>query len=189
MNAIISQQKGTSTGRKFFGKYRGTVVNHIDPKGLGRIQVNVPDVSTTMISSWAMPCFPWCGGAPAAAGGVFAVPLPGAKVWVEFEQGDPDAPIWTGCFADASSDIASDAKTTLPPVGSVFPGLTIQTPGRNLFQISDLPGPTGGIQLRTRTGAMISITDLGITITNGKGATITMLGNTTDVNSGALTII
>jgi hypothetical protein len=60
---------------------------------------------------------------------------------------------------------------------------------KTLQQLSDLPGPTGGIQLRTTTGAMISITDLGITITNGKGATITMLGNTVDVNGGALTII
>jgi hypothetical protein len=73
----------------------------------------------------------------------------------------------------------------MPPIAS----LTIQTPLKNVLQISDAPGPLGGIQLRTTSGAMISINDLGITITNGKGATITMLGNTVDVNSGALTVI
>ncbi len=187
MTAVMTDPRTISTGRKFYGKFRGTVANHIDPLGLGRIQVLVPDVSTTTISSWALPCFPWGGGTP--TGGMFSVPLPGAQVWVEFEKGDPDSPIWTGCFAKTTKDIASDARTTLPPAGAVFPGLTFQTPGRHVFQISDMPGPTGGIQLRTRSGAMIAITDLGITITNGKGATITMLGKTTDINSGALTII
>jgi hypothetical protein len=82
-------------------------------------------------------------------------------------------------------DVPPAAKLATPPVS----GVTLQTPLKNLIQLSDLPGPTGGIQLRTTTGAMISITDLGITITNGKGATMTMLGNTVDINSGALTII
>ena len=55
--------------------------------------------------------------------------------------------------------------------------------------ISDLPGPTGGILLKTTTGAMISISDIGITISNGKGAVITMTGPTVDINAGAMTII
>jgi len=55
--------------------------------------------------------------------------------------------------------------------------------------ISDVSGPAGGILLKTTTGAMISITDVGITISNGKGAIITMMGPTVDVNAGALTIV
>jgi hypothetical protein len=54
--------------------------------------------------------------------------------------------------------------------------------------LSDLPGPTGGILLKTTTGAFISVNDLGITISNGKGAIITMLGPTVDINATALTI-
>jgi hypothetical protein len=61
--------------------------------------------------------------------------------------------------------------------------------------LSDLPGPTGGILLKTATGAMISVSDVGITITNGKGATINMTGTSisitgtpVDINGGALTI-
>ena len=30
---------------KFYGKYRGTVVQNIDPQQIGRVQVIVPDVS------------------------------------------------------------------------------------------------------------------------------------------------
>ena len=44
-------------------------------------------------------------------------------------------------------------------------------------------GPTGGILIKTTTGAMISVSDVGIIISNGKGAVITMTGPTVDVNS------
>jgi hypothetical protein len=60
---------------------------------------------------------------------------------------------------------------------------------QNSIVISDLPGPTGGIMLKSMTGAMITINDVGITITNGKGATITLIGNAVDINMGALTIL
>ena len=106
-------------------------------------------------------------------------------MWVEFEQGDPDYPIWTGCYWGSAGETPTGAKLVPPLV----PGITLETPTKNMIQISDVPGPTGGIQLRTRTGAMIAITDVGITISNGMGATLTLVGPTVDVNSGALTIV
>ena len=36
---------------------------------------------------------------------------------------------------------------------------------------------------------MISISDVGIVISNGKGATISLIGPTVDINVGALTVI
>jgi hypothetical protein len=36
---------------------------------------------------------------------------------------------------------------------------------------------------------MISVSDVGIVISNGKGAVISMLGPTTDINTGALTVV
>lgn len=167
--------------RKFYGKYRGSVVNNVDPLQTARIQVLVPDVSTVAISNWAMPCLPWGGQQM----GMFCVPLIGAGVWIEFEQGDADYPIWTGCFWGSAGETPSGAKM-VPPI---IPGITLQTPTRNMIQVSDVPGPTGGIQLRTRSGAMISISDVGITITNGMGATIMLAANTVNINSGALTVI
>jgi hypothetical protein len=78
----------------YYGKYRGTVENPIDLQGLGRVQVSVPDVLGDGKLSWAMPCVPYAGKGV----GFFAIPPKGANVWVEFERGDPDSPIWTGCF-------------------------------------------------------------------------------------------
>ena len=75
---------------------------------------------------------------------------------------------------------------------AVPPGLaaiTLQTTLKNGIVISDVPGPTGGILIQTTTGAMISVSDVGIIISNGKGAIINMTGPTVDVNLGtALTV-
>jgi hypothetical protein len=54
--------------------------------------------------------------------------------------------------------------------------------------LSDVPGPTGGILLKTTTGAFISISAVGITISNGQGATIVMTGPSVTVNAGALVV-
>jgi hypothetical protein len=68
-------------------------------------------------------------------------------------------------------------------------GITLQTTLKNGITISDTPGPTGGILIQTTTGAMISVSDIGITISNGKGAIINMTGPTVDINVGALTVV
>jgi hypothetical protein len=171
------------SGQTFFGKYRAVVWNNIDPNMLGRIQVQVPGVAATPLLNWAQPCFPIAG----LGMGFFAVPVIGAGVWVEFEQGDPDHPIWVGCITDSQTDVPSMAQTAPAPI----PAFTIQTPLNNGMVISDGLGPsgTGGIVLQSTTGAMIVVNDLGIILSNGQGAQITMVGPTVDINSGALTVV
>ncbi len=79
--------------QKYYGKYRGTVLNNVDPELRGRLMLTVPDVLGAIPSSWAEPCVPLAGptGPPM---GVYFVPPIGAGVWVEFEAGNPDYPIW-----------------------------------------------------------------------------------------------
>ena len=166
--------------QRFYGKYRGQCINNVDPMQVGRIQVIVPDVSGLIPTSWAMPCLPVSG----IQSGLFTVPPIGAGVWVEFEQGDPDRPIWVGGYYSAA-DVPAMARLVPPAVQ----GLTFQTQLQNGITISDTPGPTGGILIKTTTGAMISVSDVGITISNGKGATIVMVGPSVNINAGALTVI
>lgn len=168
------------SGERFYGKYRGSVRNNIDPLMKGRIMVEVPDVGGSLLSSWAMPCLPVAG----MNMGMFTVPPMGAGVWVEFERGDPDYPIWVGGYY-AEADVPLMARMVPPGVS----GITLQTLAKNGLVISDLPGPTGGILMQTSTGAMISVSDVGIIISNGKGATINMTGPTVDINLGALTVV
>lgn len=82
--------------RRFYGKYRGFVVNNEDPKRLGRVRLRVPSVlGPDVVTGWAMPCVPYGGQKNQ---GFLCVPEIGAGVWVEFEEGDLEFPIWVGTF-------------------------------------------------------------------------------------------
>jgi uncharacterized protein involved in type VI secretion and phage assembly len=165
---------------RYYGKYRGTVEENVDPDNRGRLKVQVPDIAINP-STWALPCFPFAS----LQQGFFIVPSMKSSVWVEFEQGDTDYPVWSGCFFDEGVPVPAPASETPPDTQA----LVIQTQGQNLFVLSDAPGPTGGILLKAASGAMISINDSGITITNGQGATITLSGPSINLNNGALEVI
>ena len=166
---------------KYYGKYRGMVLNNVDPLQLGRLQVQVPDVTGLLPASWAMPCAPIAG----IQNGLFAMPAIGSGVWVEFEHGDNNYPIWVGCFWGSAAEVPALARLTPPGLAAI----TLQTPLQNGLTISDMPGPTGGIVLKSPTGACVIVNDTGIYIQNGKGASIILTGPTVNINTGALTVV
>jgi uncharacterized protein involved in type VI secretion and phage assembly len=171
--------------KRHYGKFRGLVIENIDPMEIGRVMVQVPDVLGVIRSSWAMPCVPFAG----TQAGVFVVPPIGSQVWVEFEQGNVDFPIWTGGFWRTVAEVPVLA---IAP-GAVSPGqnIVLQTTGQNAVVVSDAPPtPTsGGIVLKSASGATIVVNDSGIYLSNGKGAIVTMIGPAVDINQGALEII
>ena len=69
----------------YVGVYRGFVVSNDDPAQLHRIEVTVPDVDPGAM--WASPSVNF-QDAP--------VPEVGSEVWIEYENGDPAYPRWTG---------------------------------------------------------------------------------------------
>ncbi|RSM72383.1 baseplate assembly protein [Kibdelosporangium aridum] len=164
---------------RYLGKYRGTVVNNVDPMRQGRIQVRVPDVLGDATSSWAMPCFPVTGPNM----GVYTVPPIGAGVWVEFEQGDVSFPIWVGCWYGSAAEVPAEGLLGDP----ARPNFVVVTRGQHKLVMSDLPGGPG-ITLRASSGASIVINDMGIEISNGQGAVISLTGQTVTINEGAFSI-
>lgn len=188
---------------RYYGKYRGTVFNNIDPEQRGRIQALVPAVQGVVPTTYALPCFPIAGKQE----GMFMVPQIGAAVWIEFEQGDPDYPIWTGCFWGESPAAPAIPHPEIPQAAVIPPPLPlgqnilIQTTLQHMLLISDavpipvmapIPAPTtpgtGGIVLRSPSGAMIVVNDAGIFINNGKGASIEMIGPSVMINKLALVV-
>jgi uncharacterized protein involved in type VI secretion and phage assembly len=165
---------------KYLGKYRASVVNNVDPMKKGRIQVQVADVNGLTPSTWAMPCVPVAG----LQTGFYSVPPIGAGVWVEFEQGDPDYPIWVGGYWGEVAELPTLANL-IPP--ALF-GFALQTTLQNGLLISDVPGPTGGIMIKSAAGATLIVNDTGIYIQNGKGASITLVGPSVAVNGTALVV-
>jgi hypothetical protein len=172
--------------KTYYGKYRGTVLQNVDPEQRGRLQLTIPDVLGAIPSSWAEPCVPLAGptGPPM---GVYMVPPIGTGVWVEFEHGDPDHPIWVGCRWGAQSNVPTMAKAGNP----ADPNIIIQSLLQHSIMISDMPPTpaTGGIILKSATNAMIVVNDSGIYIDNGKGASIMLVGPNVTINKGALAVI
>lgn len=97
---------------RFYGKHRGIVTDVEDPLMRGRIRAQVPSVLGDVVSGWALPCAPFTG----ADVGMYAIPKVGAGVWIEFEGGDPDYPIWTGgWWGDGELPTEETGKPTRPP--------------------------------------------------------------------------
>jgi hypothetical protein len=157
--------------KSYYGKYRGLVLNNNDPLQIGRVIAQVPDVFGETPSSWAMPCVPVAG----IQAGCFVVPPIGSHVWVEFEQGNKDYPIWAGGFWGVAAEVPVMALNPM----AVPPGqnIVLQTTGGNAFVLSDAVEPwANGIVLKSTNGATILVNAKGIYIDNGQGASIALEG-------------
>lgn len=178
--------------RRFYGKYRGLVVDNADPKRLGRLQVTVPSVlGPNEVTGWAMPCVPYGGDLNQ---GFFFMPAVGAGVWIEFEEGNLDFPIWTGTFwsePDGESEVpkingadGSEGAIQDPPTRKIIKtgmGHTIQledADGEERILISDGQGENRivlsqtGIAVENKENT-VTMTDSGIVITDKHGNTFT----------------
>ena len=180
---------------RYYGKYSGTVLFNVDPEQRGRIIAKVSAVQGEIPLTWALPCVPIAG----IQQGTFMVPAIGAKVWIEFQQGDPNYPIWVGGYWGSFAEVPTAAN--IPPAVPPGQNIVFQTGLQHLVVISDapplpmltpIPAPsppgTGGIILRSPTGAMIVVNDAGIFINNGKGASIDMVGLSVAINKLALVV-
>lgn len=161
----------------FYGKYRGVVTNNDDGKKdgrkLGRIRAKVPDVFGEEESGWAMPCVPYAGKGV----GWFVIPPVDALVWIEFEDGDPEYPIWTGCFW-AEDEV---------PVDRYTPDKKVLKTEIGTITINDASSDAG-ITIETKKGMKIVINNNGIEINNGQEATVKLKGNTVNINGNALEV-
>ena len=163
---------------KFYGKYRGIVTDNQDPLMIGRVRAKVPDVMGELESGWAMPCAPFGGNGT----GFFAIPAKNAGVWIEFECGNPDYPIWSGCWWGTQSEMPPVLLT--PP----YKKMMIVTEGGNQIILDDTPG-SAGIVLETSGGQKIKMSATGIEIDNGLGASITLNGPKVAINNDALEVL
>ncbi|MFD8716630.1 phage baseplate assembly protein V [Streptomyces sp. NPDC059629] len=163
---------------RFYGKYRGKVADNADPRQLGRVQVSCPAVLGDGIRVWAMPCVPYAG--PGV--GLFALPPVGADVWVEFEGGDPDHPIWAGCFWSTGQ---------LPVTPALAQKKVFRTDGVTVT-VDDLSG-SGGLTVVVSPPLVpaelrLALTAAGIELSNGRSS-VKLTPASVSVNDGALEVV
>ena len=100
-------------------------------KYLGKIKVRVDQVYGKDVDDddlpWAEPCFPMGGGRPGEdekiSHGFISIPPKGSSVWVMFEQGEADKPVWIGTWygeKDATPEMPDEAVRD-PSGGAVYP--------------------------------------------------------------------
>lgn len=128
--AITSKLKNALHGR-YFGKYAGIVSSIEDDRKLGRIKATVPQVlgfdknGILIETDWCWPCF---------ASGNFELPKIKDGVWIEFENGNPDRPIWSGVYyaarVDQQSEIPKDSLNN-------YETKSITTPGGHRIVLDD----------------------------------------------------
>ncbi len=130
--------------RRFYGKYRGFVVDNADPENLGRLKVKVPSVlGSSVVTGWALPCMPYGGDVNQ---GMLFIPEVEAGVWIEFEEGDLEFPVWVGTFwskPDGDSELPKPNDDTGAEEGEVQSPVTrkiIKTKKGHTIQFEDKDG-------------------------------------------------
>lgn len=157
----------------YFGKYRGVVTNNKDELHLGRIRAEVIAVfGRGNESSWALPCVPYAGNGV----GFFLIPPKHASVWIEFEQGDSDYPIWTGCFWDKK-----DKRPASPAIAETK---VLKTDKATIT----LDDKKDILTIETKGGMKIMMDRQGIEITNGNDASVKLNGKKVSINDTALEV-
>jgi len=156
----------------FWGKYRGVVTDNLDPEGLGRVRAKVQDVLGDRESGWAKPASPYAGNGV----GLFLIPPKNASVWIEFEHGDSEYPIWTGCFWARGEVPASPAT----------PDMKVLKTDAATITLNDVKA-SAGITIETSDGKKITMDKTGIEITDGNWS-VKLTSSSVSINNGALEI-
>ena len=159
--------------RQFYGKFRGVVSDNGDPNNLGRIRAKVPDVYGDEESGWAIPSVPYAGKSV----GLFLIPPTNALVWIEFEHGDPDYPIWSGCFW-------ADGEVPVSPASA---DKKVLKTGAGTITLDDTQGSTS-ITIETTNNLKLKMDQQGIEISNGSQK-IMISSSSVSVDDGALEVM
>lgn len=168
------QQTIRQTQEKYYGKYRAFVVDNDDPEQRGRLKLRVPSVFGRQDTYWALPCLPFGG---LADQGFFFVPEIDAQVWVEFEEGNKDRPIWTGVFWQPTEAAPAEATEAYPN------SRVLKTPAGHTLRFDDADGEER-IRLTHPEGAEMDIDPNGsVALTDAGGAHLTL-----DAKGNSLTL-
>jgi len=165
-DALLTELLERVRGR-FYGKYRGTVID-VDAATM-RIKAAVPSVLPGGSTGWCMACVPYAG--PNV--GFVMLPEIGSGVWIEFEGGDVSYPIWVGCYW-RSGEVPSQASATVKSIIATAGSLAFDD-GANSVTLSDAQQDT------------VVLDSNGVTVT-GQGSTVAVGASGVNVNSGALTV-
>lgn len=157
---------------QYFGKYRGIVKEVGTQDKLGYLKAQVPAVyGQEVLSPWALPSVPFAGDRH----GFVVLPEAEDGVWIEFEAGNINHPIWTGCWW---------SRGEIPEPGGPQTRVLATSGGHKLILDDD----QNTFQLLHAGGAEITMTENDITFKIGS-TQIVLSASGVDINNGAFKVI
>ncbi len=183
----------------YTGKYRGKVLSTEDLTMSGKLLCEVPALPG-MLLNWATPSVPYAG----IEQGLFALPPEGSDVWIEFENGNPDNPIWSGGYWEEwlepiAPELAPEAPELVNVLKSKFCSLVLNdTPAEGGVILSAVDPAVAVPVMLTMTSVGFSVivgevtltmsAEEGITLTAGESVyTLTPAGAVTEAPEIAMT--
>lgn len=199
-SALMGTPEGV-TERYVKGLWRGLVVDDQDPDKRARVKVRVdmlhggPDEISDVDLPFAEPCFPTIGtqdpdGNATVLPGWVTVPPIGTTVWVAFENGYIENPIYMGQYyglVNNTPELPSEALDTNLDGTSVLPKRRVfKTPGGHVVEVDDNVD-TQGIRVLTIGGYKLTFDDAGDSFTiedaNGNIFKIDTAGDVITINA------
>lgn len=155
------------------GLFLGLVVDNDDPKQLGRIRVNVPEVLADQESGWCRPVAPLAGDGV----GLVTVPPIGSLVAVQWPGGDVSRePLWLGAtWSDGAGVDGAGPDATV-----------LVTPGGHRIELRDTSGDEK-VEITAANGSSVVMDSNGLTLKFGS-QTIAMTSQAVRINDGALEV-
>lgn len=116
---------------RYYSSYRGYVVDNNDPDKLSRLKLVIPQITgKESMEYWVWPKNHFSG----KDYGSQVIPQKGDMVWVEFEMGNPRAPIWQhGHFGFSSDGKTNEKPANLQDVKNFW----FKTPGGHTIELDD----------------------------------------------------
>jgi len=138
---------------------------------LGRIKAKVPSVLSDDETGWATPCSPYAGNGV----GFFFIPPTNANVWIEFEEGKLDHPIWSGCFWGEGELPATPALAGTKMIKTSYGTITIDDTLQS-------------VKIQTTNQLKVTMDVTGIELNNGS-AKVKLTPASVSINDGALEVV
>lgn len=172
----IGNGRASTSRCNYNGKYKAKVVDTSDPLLKGRLLCEVAALPVLNLN-WATPCVPYAGEGQ----GLFALPPMGSDVWIEFENADPDKPIWSGGYWEAGlepsmPEAAPEAPELVNALKSKFCRLVLNdVPGVGGVTLGSIAPVAPGAVTMTMdaAGLTLSVDELSLTMNPETGITLT----------------
>ena len=151
---------------------------------MGRIKVKLESIYGTENAGPVYPCTPYAGKGV----GFMFVPPKGAHVWIEFEDGDPSKPIYSGCFWNTKDEVPKDddndySYPNSKIIKTQFATLILDAKGKGTDEKQKIVIKTNSTQPKSR----VTISEKEIVL-ELQGSTIKITSSSVAVNESALEV-